>query len=404
MSLSTSTSDTAARRYSIGLLGCLAGLLAVLAAVNVVVDPYDYFRWVQLTGFNIQKPAIATNLRLVRSAQFAREHAQAVVLGSSFSLIGLRADHPALIRAGQLKPFSLALPGAESPEVACYAEFAFRHGTVERAIAGGLNGTSRYGCPSGTTLGRVEYGKLLLSRTALTGSIETLRGQERAPGFSDHGLWFYHRFDPALGSADAILNSRFIAELGTLRRNCRLGDRTAAAASFDRINRSKPGEHEGEGLRRVLRAALDNKMELAIIAYPWHVILNELVRLCDGPEFRWNNLYKMAQIVEQEVPATSNLISLWDFYDYTGAHAESVFDPIPMRDRVWQDLAHFNPEIGDRIIEEIFGTPSGYGRRVAAADFAAQMRAVESRRQAFLDQNPKVRGELHKLIDVAGIR
>ncbi len=70
------------RRYAIVLLAALGVTALAICAVNVLVDPYDLFKVMRITGLNVEKPAIRTR-RLFVPLDLAGKQADVLVLGSS---------------------------------------------------------------------------------------------------------------------------------------------------------------------------------------------------------------------------------------------------------------------------------------------------------------------------------
>ena len=81
-------------RYVRLLLIGLALLLGLTAAFTRVVDPFWYFRDVEIDGFNAIKTKFRRFERNVKPAVFAAEQPEAVILGSSFAEIGFDPLHP----------------------------------------------------------------------------------------------------------------------------------------------------------------------------------------------------------------------------------------------------------------------------------------------------------------------
>src|ERR1700750_593032 len=96
-------------------IACVIAVLILTGAVglfNWVVDPYGYFRDVEIVGFNYNKPKAAGNERLVKPALAARLKPEAVIVGGSVAEIGLPPTHRGFTKEGTLVPLNLAMPRA----------------------------------------------------------------------------------------------------------------------------------------------------------------------------------------------------------------------------------------------------------------------------------------------------
>jgi hypothetical protein len=82
------------RRWLRQSLLASAGLMSGIAALNLVVDPFDIYGLVRLPGINDQK-SIA-QLRLTKTQRLLTLKPQRIILGSSRALLGLNPDTPLL--------------------------------------------------------------------------------------------------------------------------------------------------------------------------------------------------------------------------------------------------------------------------------------------------------------------
>ena len=85
-------------------------LLAAVATFNLLVDPYDLFRVVDLEGFNRIKSQAGQRAVMFKRKNVERIRPNALILGNSRAEIGFDPDSPAWPAA--VRPvFNLALPG-----------------------------------------------------------------------------------------------------------------------------------------------------------------------------------------------------------------------------------------------------------------------------------------------------
>ena len=385
------------RRYTIALLAALLLLLGSAGAFNRIVDPFWYFRDVEIRGFNLDKPRFPRNERLVKSALVTKFRPEAVILGSSYAEVGLPATHAGFTGGGRLKPYNLSVSGGAWPEIHCYALFALAQPGLKRMVLG-ASGSAAASCSGLSNLGEVDYAKLLFSQNALSASWETLRRQDGKPRVTAEGMWYFKRFEEKI-RGDEDIAANFASELRSHLCQSPQRDRGYDAGL---VNRSKPpADASTAGLRGIVRLALQKKVRLVLLVYPKHVLHYELERRCGELEARWNQLWKLVSLVEEEAGPDSPLVEVWDFYGYREVNAERVRAGIAMPKRLWQDAGHFNHEVGAAAFDTIFFANrsglSGYGRRVNTRDFDRYIDESESERRAFLLSHAWVKQELDEL-------
>ncbi len=385
------------KRYTLALLVVLLLLLASVGLFNRVVDPFWYFRDIEIRGFNLDKPRFPRNERLVKSALVSWLRADAIILGSSYAEVGLPATHAGFTDGGRLKPYNLSVSGGAWPEIYCYALFALELPGLKRLVLGASDGAAA-SCAGYKSLGDADYAKLLFSQNALSASWETLQRQDGKPRVTAEGMWYFKRYEEKIrGDEDIAVN--FANELRSHLCKSPQQDR-----GFDvrLVNRARPpADASNAGLRAIVRLALEKKVRLILLGYPKHVLHYEMERRCGELERRWSELWKIVSLVEEEAGADSPLVEVWDFYGYREINAERVRAAIPMAKRLWQDAGHFNHEVGGVAFDSIFAggaaSPSRYGRKVSTREFDRLIEESESERRVFLSAHAWVQRELDEL-------
>ena len=382
------------RNFSLACIALIVAVIGVVGAFNLFVDPFWYFREFEIAGINRDKPRAPGNERLVKLALMNRLKPEAVIVGSSFVEVGLPPLHPGFTRNGQLTSFNLGMPAARWSDVYCQAMFALRQPQVKRLVVG-VSGVDSPPCPSDDELSRVDYGKLLFSRTAFDASRDTLKQQGSPSAMTREGLWSYGRYDEQLQGDDQVVGNFALEFAGALCATAQDEPRPFDAA---RIDRAPPAPGQAAGLRNLIRLALRNKVELVLLFYPTHVLFNEIERRCHSPEAHWSWLWQAVSLAKEEAGDRSQLIQVWDFFGYGPFNTERMHAGKPMRDRQWQDFGHFNVEIGMAAFDAIYLGRTGYGTRVTVDNFDELVARTEEERRAFLAANPWVGPELDELV------
>ncbi|MEO8738339.1 MAG: hypothetical protein ABI537_01400 [Casimicrobiaceae bacterium] len=382
------------RKFSLACVGLILALVGGVGVFNRIVDPFWYFRDVEIAGINRDKPKAPGNERLVKPALMHRLKPEAMIVGSSFAEVGLPPLHPGFTRNGQLTSYNFGMPAARWSEVYCQAMFALRQLQLKRLVVG-VSGMDSAPCPTDAELGRADYGKLLFSRTAFEASRETLRAQGRPSAMTREGLWYYYRYDEKLQSDDQVAGN-FALEFA--RALCPTALEAPRRMDPARIDRTPAGPAQAAGLRNLIRRALEHNVELVLLLYPTHVLFNEIQRRCESPEAHWNSLWQAVSVANEEAGDRSQLIQIWDFFGYGPLNAERMHAGKPMRDRLWQDFGHFNEEIGTAAFNAIYLGSTGYGTRVTVGNFDELVARTEEERRAFLAANSWVAPELRELV------
>jgi hypothetical protein len=380
--------------FSLTCVGITLLLFGLVGLFNATVDPFGYFRVVEIHGFNLLKPKAPGNERLVKAALVTKTKPEAAIVGNSFAEIGLPPLHPGFTRNGLLKSFNLGVQGADWSEVYCLAMFALRQPQLKRLVVG-VSGVDSSPCRTDDELGRVDYGKLLFSRTALDASLDTLQQQHGNQAMTREGLWTFVRNDSRLETDDQVIGNFALWFRGAL---CPSVDIPPRSMDLARISKDPPTPEQAAGLRQMIRLALARKIELVLLFYPTHVLVNETDRRCNGPEAHWNWLWHAVSVADEEAGGDPVQIQIWDFFGYSPLNTERLHAGKPMRSRLWQDFGHFNEEVGSAAFDAIFLGDTHYGTRVTAGSFDQLVARTEEERQAFLEANAWVIPELNELL------
>ena len=111
-----------------------------------------------------------------------------------------------------------------------------------------------------------------------------------------------------------------------------------------------------------------------------------------------NRVWRILSIVDQEAGGNSREVQIWQFSDYAAMNGERIHAGKPARDRLWQDLAHFNVEVGAAAFDAIYLGTEGYGGQVTRGNFDDLVARSEEQRRQFLADNPWVAQELDEVV------
>jgi hypothetical protein len=382
------------RTFSVACVVAVLLLIGCVGVFNRIVDPYGYFRDVDIVGFNHNKPKAPGSERLVKPAWVAKLRPEAVIVGNSAAEVGLPPTHRGFTRDGALVPFNLAIPRGTWNETLCLAMFVLRQVPVKRLVVG-VSGADEASCPEDESFARPDYGTLLFSRAAFEASRETVRLQRQRPTMTREGLWYFDRYEEHLQTDEDVARNAAVVMQDAL---CEVMKRGTDALDPTRLNRAPVPRDQGMGLRKLIRLAQERQVELVLLFYPTHVLLSEARRGCQGPESQWNWLWQVVSIAAQETAGKSQSVQVWQFADYVPMNAERIHAGKPGRDRLWQESIHFNEEVGAAVFDAIYLGDPHYGSQVSVENFDALVARSENERRAFLADNPWVAQELDEML------
>ncbi|MDH3286796.1 MAG: hypothetical protein OEP48_03590 [Betaproteobacteria bacterium] len=354
--------------------------------LNRVVDPFWYYRDVAIEGFNAVKTKFRRFERHVKPAILARERPEAVTLGSSLTEVGFDPLNPAFTDHGRLTGFNFAVAAAQWQIIQCYFKYAIGHAPIKRAVVEvrPMDLADADCAVPEAALDIATPAQLLFSTRALKASIETIQGQgKERPSHTREGQYFYARYDPGV-------ESRFREILGRRLKKgqCDLAAlRQGVSAALLPMKDGPMRQLDLSGLRKVVRIARAKGIELRLVVHPRHAYDYEMDALCPAAIDQWDVLRQMASVVH-EASGGDDRIQLWAFVGYDTITGE----PVSANMKLWQDPLHLNFEIGDIMLNAMFGRPSpgspNIGRRVFPENVDAIRRDFLEGRESFIKANP----------------
>lgn len=395
------------KRFSQKLLVGTILLLLATAAFNRVVDPFQYFGTPRITGFNAVKSRLRLFEREVKPTVVKREQPEAVILGSSVSDIGFEPLHPALTSDGGGKSYNFGMVGASWKETTCALEYVLANTDAKRIIFGmPPQAMPEEDCTRILAdMNKNRLAEMLVSPLALYHSQRTLFHQDPQTlnTHSAEGRYLFARYDSH--QIERVRRTQQFLAVKLLGK---------ATCSEDRLRHSLEGPAEAplgfdtttpfdlSGLARILAQVSGRNIQLRIVLYPQHVVGAEVDYLCGEAQQRWFVMDRIARYLEQHPPVPPATVEVWDFQDY-GPLFDEPLDGNLMT--YWQDCGHFNPELGDLMLNAMFGVNggasdpvTGFGYRVTSATLERRYRWLLHQRRTFLQTHPETWDTLLHLV------
>lgn len=367
----------------------ILGIFAILILVglfNRIVDPFWYYRDIEIEGFNAVKTKFERYERHVKPALLVREQPEAIVLGSSFSEIGFDPTNPDFTDHGRLKSMNFALAGAPWEMVQCEFEFAVSHAPIKRALVGFTPGnlpladcTKDY-----ASIGQVKTVQLLFSDRALQASIDTIRDQKnKMSSHTREGMYFMSQ---RKAGADNRFREMFIQKIKKYKQtkvdlHClQLMDTSGTPAIL-----SSGAPLDLSGLKRMIKIAQEHGVELVLFAYPSHAYMLELVRQCEDQNEQWQAMKQISELVDIESVKIGQ-VRAYQFFGYNNITAETIGDTPA---QYWQDPMHFTFEMGSLMLTDMFvGSSPKLGRLLSPSSIDADYRDYFHGRTEYLQHHP----------------
>jgi hypothetical protein len=396
----------ASGRYVRFLIVGLFLLLGMTAAFNRVVDPFWYFRDVEIKGFNAIKSKFRRFERHVKPAVLAAEQPEAVILGSSFAEIGFDPLHPALTGNGQTRSYNFALAGAPWQMNFCALEYVLATAPVKRIVLGiHALPLPAFDCTEKIAdMRETSWTALLLSPRALGAAIETVahQGPDVKGSHTREGLYFYSRHDPGVDRRFG----QFFASILQDAKGCSLANlQRSLEEPVPPLAVSPDSPFNVEGLARVVESISGRAVTLRLAVYPRHVLSIETDYLCGRQLNRWQALWHLARFLEDHPPLPPASVEIWDFQGYQTYTTEPLS---PGLMTYWQDPEHFNFEFGNVMLDWMFdvvpgaGTQvDGLGYRVTTSTLGQRYAWFSQQRIAYLRAHPETWADLERLLPPA---
>ncbi len=383
-------------RYCAVAAGAALTLMVVVATFNAVVDPFAMYRGVTPDGFDAQKPAVLTRVRLHKAFELRRIRPEAIILGSSRTHIGLRCSHPGWAELRDAC-YNVAFDGATTREMYAYLVHAQALHPLRRVVLG-LDSYHAVPAPSfvrpdfdplvlrGEDTPTAWYLltadlRLLTSMSTVRASIDTLlrRGQPERSWFAPDGQRlgdiFFRRPE-----------EDFVAE----------GPR----AYFDKVDRLEVGyQTEGAGRRtggahdtaaasdvaglsslayveRIVEFCRTHDIALTIFITPSHAHQLEIAAATGAWPTIENGKRALATLLAEDARRHPRqpAFPLFDFARYSSVTTEPLPPEHSDREmRFYWDSSHFKANVGDWVLDRVLGGASS--AEEAPADFGVAITA-----------------------------
>ena len=379
------------------------GLLGLVVAFNVVVDPYGVLPAMSVAGLNAHKPREVRFARLRKPFDVWRGHFDALVLGTSQVE---QSFDPEYLAPHGVRLYNLGLSELRLYEMAMLLDHAARTGDVKLAMIS--VDFVRYDTPpwGPSFLPRdwnrarlvAQYGKSLTAFRTLLDSEHTIEANRSGQPVFEHlpggRLNVEEMFDRAAvagipGAFDAIdavyLNDTYRPYV---KEHERLTER-----GFDHTD-----------LRRLIRVARDRDVRLYLFIPPSHARQMEIIAFLGLlPLMEQWKTELVCTIMEVAGPGTH--VELWDFSGYNAVTTEAVPTAGAPRPMQWYyDPVHFSIRTASammnamlRLQDAQYSSLDAFGTMLTPTNVQRHFSAIRQSRDRYLTEHPDVSATLARL-------
>lgn len=397
------------KKYRNWMLFTVAGVLALVTAFNLLMDPFLVFGSPLIEGINARKPAIVKQQRFAKAYAIRHFRPQAIILGTSRAEQGMDPGHPAF---SGLAGYNLGLPGATIYESRRYFEHAVAVRTPEIVVL------------------TLDFFAFNAERGEATDfSEERLASHPGAPPFYAQDF-----FKAALGSKTVIGSKDTVKKQSKLVY--RISGFAEPARQISRDHRKvfmeteraymkgvwligKPGKYEFsnqtrdsfENYRKIIDIAHQRNIRLYLVTSPIHARMLEAMDTVGlQPKFEeWKRALVKIN-AEQALGNSAEAFPLWDFTGYNSITSESVPDADEEDKRMqwYSEGAHYRAETGDLVLNKVFGLndrmpPEDFGKLVTADNIDEHLASIRQERVRYLSHHPQDMSEIANIARELGI-
>lgn len=361
-------------------------VISVIGVFNFIIDPYGFYRVVDIDGFNQQKEGVRTKIRYVKALELPLRKPKTLIMGSSRVHDGMNPQHPLLQASEYLPVYNLGIDMDRVHESLQYLKHALLHTEVKRVILGldffMFNAAQKVNFnfdPGlvGRKINPADYiSTSLLSKDAFVDSMKTIKAsytqQQRkeflSNGYRPGNFVFYkiknysklHNYTNWVFLSSIPQQTKYYVEM------------TLDDGVF-------------EDFEQILRICKQQNIDLRLYMSPAHAHL-------DGEGVMAAGKWEMMEEWKRRVVTIAGRyrVPLWDFSGYNSVTTESVKTPM----KYYWDSSHFTEFTSDWILKRIFNgsvtgdeIPSDFGIRLSSKNIESHLITIRQDRESYMEKN-----------------
>ncbi len=372
-------------------------MLAMVAGINIIIDPYEMFGWQRIAGINEFKPGTRSHVAMSKAYQIERARPVTVILGTSRTYVAMDAAS-SLWPVSYRPVYNYGTPQTNMSEV-MYRELqqAWATGRLRHAMA--ILDVPAFLTPDPPIERGPDQRRLLLQDDstpnpehetqrlsdtflsvltigALVDSVKTILSRKGGDTVLDL------RPDGTANAADFLDAVR--AEGANPLFTQKDGYDLWRVPGFQQVSAKLHGPMPNMNIvRDMIAFCLTHDVTLTLILGSSHVDQMEIYRQAG----LWPMVEKLKTDLAQVVAdAHSDSITVWDFVEYAPYTTEKVPPPGDRVTRLkwfWEPV-HFQRALGEIMLHRVFdGTPADFGAPLTPETVAARNAQVRAQQRGF---------------------
>ena len=338
---------------------------------NWAIDPYDLFNTPNFWGVNQEKIKKDNNDRLFKAVDITRLKPKIILMGSSRTKQGLNPEHSA-IRNNQLA-YNLAINGPNTYEVRRYIEHAIANQPdIQQVILGidffMFNASlqnqpsfedkrigKKYIIPSDVINALFSLDTFNISRETIAASLKT---GEPNNFYGENG------FMPNRKADDGATEWRF-------EQSIKLYFELHSGYQFS--------QQYWSDFVKIVELCRQNNIDLKVFISPAHATQWESIKVTS----KWDTFEQWKRELVKVTP-------VWDFSGFNSVTTENIKPKM----NNYVDNSHYSPNIGNLILNRIFGhqsesIPEDFGVLLTADNLEQHLSQIRSDRLLWIKNNPE---------------
>ena len=334
--------------------------LCLVAAINLVIDPYLYFYSPTFKAINQYKPEREKHLMLSKAAEINHIEAKIIFLGSSRVMSGLNTEYPGL--ADPDFTYNLGLPGVNMYQIMHYFNHTLANQSQIKQVIIGLDFFmfNEY-LENLDNFDESRLGKKIVVKDIINSllSIDTLRA--------------------SITTFNANLNNQNKSnyqEAKTSKFKRWLTNFLSYEGFYGKYDLS---QSRLENFQAIIDKCKQHNIEIIVFISPTHATQYEAI-----------NVAGLWQTFEQWKREVVKITPVWDFSGYNSITTELISD----RMKNYIDNSHYSPKVGNLVLSRILSfqtekTPSDFGILVTQDNIELHLKKIRLDKKVWQKENPE---------------
>lgn len=368
--------------------------ISMVGLFNYIVDPYGFYRLIEIKGFNQQKEGTRSKIRYVKALELPLRKPKTIIMGSSRVHDGMNPQHFLLRDPAFTPTYNLGIDMDRIHESLQYLKHSLANTEIKRVIFGldffMFNASQKvnYNFDSELIGRKVNIGDYLstsiFSRDAFVDSIRTIKASYSQPereeflsnGYRPGNFVFYKvKSYPAL---HYHTNYIFLSSLPSQTKYY------GTKMTFDKA--------VFDDFEEILKICKRNNIDIKLYISPAHANL-------DGEGIAAAGKWEMLEEWKRRIVTIADKYAtpIWDFSGYNSVTTEPVKTPM----KYYWDSSHFTEVTSDLILKRMFAPsdfaneiPTDFGIRLSSMNIESHLEWIRQGRQSYTMKNPS---DLHML-------